>query len=65
MSAAMSLTLAEKVEIHTALLMREEALNSALKRMAADKNPKAYDALKSSYYKSLRIIGTLKSRVTP
>jgi hypothetical protein len=63
MSAAMSLSLAEKVEIHTALLMREEALNAALKRMAEDKNPRAYDALKDAYYKSLRIIAGLKSRV--
>lgn len=56
-------SLPERIEIRTALEMREKALREALKVMAADKNPRAFDALKAAYTKSLAVIAGLNVKV--
>jgi hypothetical protein len=60
---SLTLTLAEKVEIRLALEARGKALHVGLAVMAADKNPRAYDALKATYYASLKVIGGLQVKV--
>lgn len=61
--SAITLSLAEKVEIRAALEARNNALLLRIGVIATDKNPRAYDALKASYYASLKVISALQQKV--
>ncbi|MYM67304.1 hypothetical protein GTP45_10725 [Pseudoduganella sp. FT55W] len=63
MNAPIKLTKPEKVEVRAALDGREGAIRKALAVIAADKNPRAYDALKAAYTNSLEMIGAIRNKV--
>jgi len=62
-SAPIVLTMPEKVEIHRALELRVHVINHSISVIEADKNPRAYDAQKAAWLKSLEHVESIRKKV--